>query len=505
MIVAFYAPYSCNLRLFETELDLMQQEIDDGNDVLFLSCGGLYPICEPNPEHEFEMCLQCCSRKKVGLNLLSKKPIERKILNGIQRKDRKEFSLLKRVFKNSEELKEYKFDGYNIGFGVLSSMIDYTNDPEPDTLLFKKKIDQFISASFFTYRAVINYANKYKFKKLYVFNGRHAYENAAIKAAISKSIDYLTYEFGHDKNHYELNINALPHDREPKRKQICKIWKESSESTFTKVYKAKEFYQNNVKGKEISYINYSKNQKKGKLPKSWNRSDRNICIFNSSEREWAVTSDCRVNWFYPNQRNGIIKIVTDLAKINKGFKVYLRMHPNMIGSDEAYLENIYKLEKEYSFFHIIRADSNICSYTLIKNANTVVTFGSTLGIEAVYLGTPSVLAAEMYYDHLDSTYNPSSHNQLVNMINDNLEPKNKLGAYMLGYYLMNYGLPYKHYKAKELFSGTFKQVKVVHENYIDRIILYNLHRKKLRFAHNLIVHFFNLRSNLYKYTTLKLI
>lgn len=498
MIVAFYAPYSCNLRLFETELDLMQQEIDNGNDVLFLSCGALYPICEPNPEHEFEMCIQCCSRKKVGLNLLSKKPIERKVFNGIRRKDRKEFNLLKRVFKSSEELKEYKFDDYNIGFGVLSSLIDYTDDPEPDTIVFEKKIDDFISAAYFTHRAVLNFADDYKFKKLYVFNGRHAFENAAIKAATKRSIDYFTYEFGHDKKHYELNHNALPHDREPKRKEICRIWQSSSENTLSKVYKAKKYYQDNIKGKEVSYINYSKNQKKGKLPASWKKTDRNICIFNSSEREWAVTSDCRVNWFYPNQRDGIIKIINDLSQISQNLAVYLRMHPNMIGSDEAYLKNLFKLENEHSFFHIIRAESDICSYTLIKSANTVVTFGSTLGIEAVYLGTPSVLAAEMYYDHLDCTYNPSSHEELIKMIIKDLKPKRKLGAYMLGYYLMNYGLPYKYYKATELFSGKFKHAKVIHENYIDKIMLYNLHRKKIRLIYNLIVYLFKLRSNLYK-------
>jgi hypothetical protein len=173
------------------------------------------------------------------------------------------------------------------------------------------------------------------------------------------------------------------------------------------------------------------------------------------------------------------------------------MHPNMIGSDETYLKNLFKLEKRHSFFHIIRAESDICSYTMIKNANTVVTFGSTLGIEAVYLGTPSVLAAEMYYDHLGSTYNPSSHKELVKMIIMDLKPKRKLGAYILGYYLMNYGLPYKYYKATELFSGKFKHVKVTHENYIDKFVLFNLHRKKIRPVYNLIVYFFKLRSNLF--------
>ena len=498
MTVAFFAPYSCNLRLFETELDLVQQEMDSGNQVLFLSCGALYPICEPNPEHEFEMCVQCCSRKSVGLGLLSRKPIEKKIFHGINKKDRKEYSKLQREFKDANELRNYNFDDYNIGFGVLSSMIDYTDDPQLNTNIHRKKIDDFISAAYFTHRSIINYASKYGFRKLYIFNGRHAFENAAIKAAVKLKIDYLTYEFGHNKSHYELNLNALPHDREPKRKAISKIWKESKKTHEQKVNMAKTFYSNNIKGKEISYISYSKIQTSGKMPLNWSSEIKNICIFNSSEREWAVTSDCRVNWFYPSQKEGIISILSDLSKVDKKFKVYLRIHPNMIGSNNSYVEEIYELESKYEFLHIIKPESPVCSYTLIRNADSVLSFGSTIGIEAVHLGTPSILAAEMYYDHLECTYNPKSHEELIEMLTSDLKPKSRLGAYIFGFYQMNYGLPYKYYKATELFGGEFKGKKVIHKNYIDKVILYNIHRKKIRFIYRLITKIFELRSKYYK-------
>ena len=497
MKVAFFAPYSCHLRLFETELDLMQQELDADNKVYFLSCSALLPICEPNPEHELELCATCCTRMKRGIKLLSPKPIVRKIMSCVVKQDHVDFKKLKTEFQDSRELKEYSFDGFNIGFGVLSSLIDYSEDPEPDTTLHAKKIKAFMSTAFYVFRSVRHFISKYSVDKIYLFNGRHAFENAVISAARQSGIDFMTYEFGHDWSHYELNRNALPHDREPKRKAVLELWEESKESFFTKVKVGNKFYKNNISGKPENYLSYTGNQQKNVLPDNWSKEFSNISIFNSSEKEWEVTSDCRQNWFYPNQVVGIERILNDLSRKKHSLRLYLRMHPNMIGTDNHYTDKIYSLEKRFSFFFVIKPESKVCSYTLIKNSEKVLSFGSTPGIEAVYLGVPSVLAAEMNYDHLGCTYNPDSHEHLVEILVSRIAPKPKLGAYIFGYYQRNYGLPYKHYQATALFAGLFKGEDLSDNDKLEKKLLYNLHRKKLHILYNLTRFLFNKRSNLF--------
>ena len=341
MIVAFFAPYSCHLRLFETELDLIQQELDRGNKVYFLSCSALLPICEPNPNHQFEICATCCSRMKKGINLLSPKPIVKKILSSVTKRDHKDFRRLKTKFRNAKELKEYCFDDFNIGFGVLSSLIDQTEDPEPDSELHAKTISSFMSTAFYVFRSVRSFITKHAIEKIYLFNGRHAFENAVVSAARQTGIEYLTYEFGHDWDHYELNHNALPHDREPKRKAVLELWNNSKESLFTKVKTGCKFYKNNISGKPQNYLSYTGNQKKDILPENWSDQFNNIAIFNSSEKEWEVTSDCRQNWFYPNQIIGIQRILEDLSVKQHSIRLYLRMHPNMIGTDNQYTKKIF--------------------------------------------------------------------------------------------------------------------------------------------------------------------
>ena len=118
-------------------------------------------------------------------------------------------------------------------------------------------------------------------------------------------------------------------------------------------------------------------------------------------------------------------------------------------------------------------------YTLIKKKQRY-SFGSALSIEAVYLSIPSVLAAEMNYDHLGCTYNPSSHEHLVEILLSKIKPKAKLGAYVLGYYQRKYGLPYKYYRANGLFSGLFKGVNLANNEKLEKIF-YSITVKRCAF------------------------
>lgn len=102
----------------------------------------------------------------------------------------------------------------------------------------------------------------------------------------------------------------------------------------------------------------------------------------------------------------------------------------------------------------------------------------------------------MNYDHLGCTYNPSSHEHLVEILLSKIKPKAKLGAYVFGYYQRKYGLPYKYYRANGLFSGLFKGVNLANNEKLEKIF-YNIHRKKIRIFYNLLVTLFNKRSSLF--------
>jgi len=92
----------------------------------------------------------------------------------------------------------------------------------------------------------------------------------------------------------------------------------------------------------------------------------------------------------------------------------------------------------------------------MQQADKVVTFGSTVGIEAPFWGKPSILGGRAVYQQLGSTYNPDSHEELMGLLlTSGLPPNDKLGSLMYGYFYNTFGIPFQYYKGENFFAGTF--------------------------------------------------
>jgi hypothetical protein len=220
-----------------------------------------------------------------------------------------------------------------------------------------------------------------------------------------------------------------------------------------RIVTAERFYHERAAGKQQSWRSFVTGQEKGLLPKSWDFRKRNIVIFNSSEDEFSSIGDEWKNPLYTTQVKAVRAIVDDLSA-HDGLHVYLRMHPNLAGVDNDSVQDLFAIRADN--FTVIPPDSRVSSYELLKACNTVISFGSTVGIEAAFWGKPSILAGKCFYRDLGSVYLPETHEELVRMALSDLPPKDRGGALMYGYYMNTYGRPFKYYKADTLFSGTYR-------------------------------------------------
>ena len=96
----------------------------------------------------------------------------------------------------------------------------------------------------------------------------------------------------------------------------------------------------------------------------------------------------------------------------------------------------------------------------MKESDIVVSFGSSVGIEAVYWDRPSILLGPCFYQNLGGTYRPSSHVEAIGLIASNLEACEKTGALMYGHWFQTRGEKYSFYRAEGLFEGKFKGQQV---------------------------------------------
>ena len=328
-----------------------------------------------------------------------------------------------------------------------------TRDPEPDLSVLGDMVSRFVVAALSVYRSLQNHLEQNPVARVYVFNGRFAPVRAVLRACQSRGVTCYVHERGHDIHHYAVDKNTGQHDLAYMQQQIRQQWERAAgDSRRNEI--AEGFYLERSKGIVKSWYSFVDRQQEGLLPASWNPAKRNVAIFNSSEDEFVALDAQWNNPLYTDQVEGLQRIVESLEANHDDIHVYLRIHPNLAGVDNKQSRALYELRRE--FFEIIPPDDPVSTYALIKHADKVLTFGSTVGIEAVFWGTPSIHAGRSYYQDLEGTYNPGSHEDLITMLKADLPAKDRTAALMYGYYFSTYGIPFKYFQATGVAAGRFK-------------------------------------------------
>ena len=136
-------------------------------------------------------------------------------------------------------------------------------------------------------------------------------------------------------------------------------------------------------------------------------------------------------------------------------KLYLRVHPNLTDVDNQRKRDMLNLD--FPNLTIIAPDADCDTYQLLKSCDVTVSFGSSVGIEAVYWDRPSVLLGPCLYQDLPGPVRSKSHHQTIELLSSNLPAStDKSGALRYGHWFQTRGLPHKNYVAENLFEGKFK-------------------------------------------------
>ncbi|MBE9039447.1 class I SAM-dependent methyltransferase [Oscillatoriales cyanobacterium LEGE 11467] len=465
MNILVFAPYAINTPHFETELEIIQKHLDVGDKVTAIGCNANLKACDANFAHYYLQCLNCISRRIEGLKLLSQS-IPVKPLYNLTEQNKREIESLPTSFSSLEELKRFTIDNFDLGFAVLSSLISAMRDPEPDLAKDRVIVEKLMKPSLAAYRSIQNYLSAGNFDRVYVYNGRYVPMRAAFRACQSQEVDCFLHEKGRTLNHYNLWKNSLPHDIAYTEKLIRNVWSLSNDiSSQEKI--ASGFFLDRIQGISRTWYSYTKEQEQGLLPKTWDDEKINLVIFNSSEDEFSSIGDQWKNPLYESQYEGLRKII-ESVKDDERLHLYLRVHPNLKNVQNKQIDQINALKAPN--LTVIPPDSPVSSYTLLKNSSKVVTFGSTMGIEAVYWGIPSILAGQSFYRNLGGTYNPKTHEELLELLYAKLPPKEKTAALMYGYYFSTWGISFKYYEALGIYEGKFKGVRIQPKITVDLVV-----------------------------------
>lgn len=462
MRILFFHPQTRHSPVAEWGLDLIQCLIRDGHDVTVLTCGGELASCEINLQHRYSVCDKCIAKRRGGFALLDGSFTSAPFLK-LSDANRREIAALPASFDSIDDLKRFEFDGCDLGMAAASSLISCTRDPEPDMRTHSGTAVNLVRSAVAVYRSIQNWLSESTFDRVYIFNGRTATFRAAFRAALKLGVDCHIYENANSIHAYQHFLNHLPHDIAYTHQLALETWTKSADTPAERELTARQFFEKASRGKSL--INFVKHQDPTLLPEGFDPARKNIVLFNSSEDEMAAIGAEWANPMYDSQLAGLQRIRADIDQLPADLMLYLRMHPHLRGVTSKFVEVQKNLD--HPRFKVIPPESSVSSYALMQAASTVVTFGSTMGVEATYARRPSILSGGALYRDFGATYNPASHAELFALLTQPLDPKPLEAALQYGFFLEAYGEPFTYYKPQTLHTGEFKGHRVSYGKWRD--------------------------------------
>jgi hypothetical protein len=445
MKILIYMPFADWIPHLATDLEIAAKYIEAGDEIHIIQCSGDLPACEPNPNHIKIRCFLCKSRRDKGLGIIS-----------LPKENRHDLALDKFTkemeipdFSSMEELKNFTVEGFDAGMAVASSLISMVREPNPDIREYMPFIRKNLNMSLAVYDAIRHHLEQIKPDVFYLFNGRYASLRPALRAAQHMKIKTYVHERAGILNKYSLTEDTYPHDIEYQKKQVEKYWHDGADEDKKKGI-ATKWFEERRGGKDQSWYSFTKSQIKGNLPEGFDSSKRNIAVYISSQDEFEAITGWK-NQVYKDQTSAMKDLIA--TDIDDNIMFYLRIHPNLKGLKNTQTRELNELKARN--LYVIPADSKIDSYQLMESCEKIITFGSTMGVESVFWGKPSILVGRAIYEDINGCYIPRNRRELIDLINKKLEPMDRTGAIKFAYWQKSYGYKYRYYKPESVRHGTF--------------------------------------------------
>ena len=416
------------------ELEIIENEMAQGNQVSYLFCKSNLQSCFFNASHNLLACSICEARTR---HFYSKIGVKKSDIHPIQNLNVSEECP---VINQTSEIFDLRYKGYDIGRGIAASYISTRRNFDFD------KTDQgFITEMYAMCANVIeNLESKIQQinpDQVYLFNGRFAEQNAIIEVCEKHHLNYFTYERSSAKGKYKFFKNMLPHSLMHRGKELQRLKNEATKEEIKTI--GKTWFEARQGGGDEKVKKFLSKQNQGALPVGFDAEKENIAIFVASEDEHAAVKEHQSELF-KTQNFAINKMVKHFEN-NPKLHFYVRVHPHLRNIDSTQISELKAMNSPN--LTVIHAEEKTDTYHLMKSCNKTIAFGSATGIEACYLGKPSILFGHAYYESIDVCYHPQSYEELYTLIEStNLEPKPKENTYIFGFYQNVIGIPFSKLK-----------------------------------------------------------
>jgi len=349
-----------------------------------------------------------------------------------------------------EDLKRYRCGNAKLGMGVASSLISWSGDSIYDVAQRPEAARQLLHSAAIVYERAISMIRAHRPDTVVTFNGRFATCKPIVEAAVAELIPVLRHDRGATFDKYELYDEPI-HSFEYIRRRINQAWQMADPCS--RIEMGHSFFVRRRGGDGIGWFPFVDKQTQGEIPERI-PGRRRVVYFSSSDDEYAAISDMVLPGLWGRQVDAIQDVAAICNTIDD-VELIIRIHPNLAKKSSAE-------RKRWSGFansnvRVIPPESNVDSYALLDSADIVVTYGSTIGIEAAYWGKLSVLIGPTPHSGLGACVEPTTKEKFIALLAKKghavAEPQEKCLPF--GYYYTTFGRKFKHYQPSALLRGKF--------------------------------------------------
>jgi Capsule polysaccharide biosynthesis protein len=472
--VLIYSPLAGSKPHFETDLELAEDYLQQGYEVLFLTCNRDVPSCDLNPKHEFGKCYRCLSRQDSGINWLKKDDSSRKLwvksFYWIEEKQKQTIdSILKQSFNTAKDLRNLVVDDSDIGLSVLSSIVSILREPNPDLTCYQELVQSQLITALTVHFSIMNHLQNYRPDEFILYNGRLSVLRPALRVAQQLGIQSYVHELAGVLDRYSLTSNTSTHDLKFMKELIHDFYYESSLPPEEKRDIAASWFEERQVNQDSSGFYFTKSQEIGLVPDSIKSSTLSVSIFISSEDEMVAIGGWE-NPYYEDQNDGLEKIFSDFSN-DEDVQFILRIHPHLKNVDNSQTRYLNAFGGRFKNVEVVSADSKVSTYSLLQSSDIVIAFGSTIGIEACYQKKAIILLGRAMYEDAKSLIKPKSHEDLIQILRTSIRSKQPPEVEVhepdwiaYGFFQKCYGKSFKFVRHRDLY-----QVELHRQGIISRI------------------------------------
>lgn len=388
--------------------------IAEGKQIDVVMCGTSVGACIVNPLGLKRICGYCKGRARSVMSQIDVKLIDI---------DELTLSEIRESTREHAKLQDYV---WNVESVFLTKFRVHLKDTSSRILKHSfSKLHLAYHVMLDSLRAIVRLGN---YNEVWTFNERGINCGAAIECAKLEGLPYGAFELcGRDYKvtvAYNSSVFTTQYWSIAYRKLISSISRKQ-------VMQGKEFFEAKLRGEWT-------NDKVYQTPKSGPANLGHLgkidaLLLYSSEDEFAALGE---SWkrFFSSQDEVSIFVKKNFPEWN----VVVRFHPNQGGIPARMLKDKISL-LEQNGIHVFAPKSDISSYDLLSTAGIIVTFGSTIAIEALYQGKKVVQVDKYLYSDLHILSQANSYPELLGFLNNPSRiTKKRFRAIGLGYCWLNY-------------------------------------------------------------------